>query len=331
MRAAVIRRFGGAEAIEVETLPEPVAAAGESLVDVTLAGVNFGDLFHREGLPARPLPAVLGAEITGVRRSDGLRVTALLREGGGYAQTAAVPDAHAVVIPDGIDDPQAAALLEQGGTAYAALTSAGRIRPGDRVVVTAAAGGVGHLVVQMAKALGAGQVIGIASTDRKRALAGSLGADVVLDPASPALADEVREVTHGGADLVVDTVGGPLLRASLDSLRPFGRLVPVGSRYHLDEPSLLVYADLGVRSIGVSGFWMKHVVDDRALYEQVMGEVFGMALRGEVAAVVDRVVALEEIGAVHEAMAARETVGKVLVDVRRTGAGKRSVPLPRPV
>ncbi|WP_218148250.1 quinone oxidoreductase family protein [Lentzea xinjiangensis] len=317
----VIRRFGGAGVFGVESVPEPAVAAGESLVDVAVAGVNFADLSHRTGVPARPLPAVLGAEIAGVRRSDGRRVAALLREGGGYAEVAAVRDAHAVVIPDGIDDLQAAALLEQGGTAYAALTAAGRIRPGESVVVTAAAGGVGHLAVQVAKALGAGPVVGIASTGPKRAFVASLGADVTFDPASPGLAEEVREATHGGADLVIDTVGGPLMRAALRFLRPFGRVVSVGSRYPGPD-QLSIDDDLGVPSVGVFGFWMRHVIEDRALYEKVTGEVFGMALRGEIVAAVDRVVTMHEIGAAHEAMAARETTGKVLVDVRRTWAGQ---------
>jgi NADPH2:quinone reductase len=318
MRAVVVRRFGGAEVLEVSSVAEPVAGAGESLVDVTVAGVNFADIGYREGVPALPLPAVPGAEIAGVRRHDGRRVAALLRAGGGYAEVAAVRDAYAVPIPDGIDDLAAAALLEQGGTAYAALTAAGRIRPGDSVVVTSAAGGVGHLAVQIATALGAGRVIGIASTEPKRDLVRSFGA-TAFDPASAELAEEVREATGGGADLVLDTAGLPLLRASLGFLRPFGRVVSVGSRSPgLDALSLSVDDDLCVPSVGVHGFWMQHVVDDRALYEEVVDAVFGMALRNEVRALVDRVVPLREIGAAHDAMAARKTAGKVLVDVRRT-------------
>jgi NADPH2:quinone reductase len=318
VRAAVIRRFGGPEVFEVETVPEPGAGLRESLVDVTMSGVNFGDLRHRTGDldPGLSLPAVLGVEAVGVRRRDGRRVAALLRRGGGYAEVAAAPDTHTVLVPDGVDDLQAAALLEQGCTAYGALTAAGRFHAGERVAVTAAAGGVGHLAVQIARAGGAGRLVGTGSTAAKREFVRSLGADVVLDPSLSDLSGALRDAACGGVDLVVDTVGGPLLRAALGALAPFGRVVSVGARS--SEPDVLsVVEDLGVPSIGVFGFWMRHVVDDRARYGRVAGAVFDLALRGELVAAIDRVVALTGIGAAHAAIAARETIGKVLVDVRR--------------
>jgi NADPH:quinone reductase len=304
MRAVVIHRFGGPAVLRVEDVAEPVPLAGESLVDVTFAGVNYADLIFREGVPDRPLPAVLGAEVVGRRRRDGRRVAVLMRSMGGYAQVVAAKDAHTVVIPDGIDDPQAAALLGQGGTAYAALTLAGRLRPDETVAVTAAAGGVGHLAVQIARALGAGRVVGVASTAAKRKMVLVLGADDAVDPASPGLL---------GLDLVIDTVGGPLLHAGLRWLKPFGRLVSVGTR-GMESDVVMVDDDLGVPTVGLFGFWMQHVADNRVLLDVVSDAVFDLALRGMLRATIDRVVPLSRVAEAHIALAARETIGKLLID-----------------
>lgn len=317
MKAALIRRHGPPEVLSVASLPEPVAGQGESLVDVTFAGLNYGDLHQRSGGPPPvPLPAVLGAEVVGTRRANGRRVAALLRGGGGYAQVAAVRDAHAIDLPEGLDDQQAAALLEQGATAYAALTAAGRLERGESVAVTAAAGGVGHLAVQLARALGAKVVVGTAGSPTKRDFVTTIGADTACDPRSPDVAGDLRSAAGGGIDLLIDTVGGALLRAALGALAPFGRVVSVGMRSQ-DHDQLSITEDLGVPTIGVFGFWMQHVVDRRALYERVATAVFDLALRGEVVARVDQVVSLADVGAAHTAMAAGHTMGKVLIDPRR--------------
>ncbi|MFI6824774.1 zinc-binding alcohol dehydrogenase family protein [Micromonospora sp. NPDC050187] len=232
MRAVVLRHPGGPEALRVERVPEPLPGPGESLIDVTLTGVNFDDLDQRAGAyPELAVPAVLGLEAVGRRRSDGRRVVALLRQGGGYAEVVAARDAYTVEIPAGIDDAQALGLFEQGTTAYGALLLAGRLRPGESVAVSAAAGGVGHLAVQLAVALDASPVIGLASTPAKRQFVEGLGADVALDPADPELAARLREATDGaGVDLFVDSVGGAVARAGLAGLAPFGRLVCLGWR-----------------------------------------------------------------------------------------------------
>lgn len=310
MRAVVLRGFGGPGELRPETVPEPRAGEGESLVDVSLAGLNFADLEIREGVYAPPpLPAVLGADVVGRRRRDGRRVVALLREGGGYAQVAAVRDAYAVEVPDGIDDMQAVGLLEQGITAYGALVTAGRLRPGDSVAVTAAAGGVGHLAVQLALALGAGPVAAIASTPRKQAFARSLGAHVAV-----ARPEELGEALPEGVDLYLDSVGGPALRAGLAAVAPFGRLVSVGARGGVSDTVAL--DDLTGRSVGVQGLWMRQILAAPEVFARASRVLFTLAARGLLTARIDRVVPLAGVGAAHAAMAARETMGKVLVDVR---------------
>lgn len=315
MRAAVMHRAGGPEVLRVERRPEPVPAARESLIDVVLAGVNYDDVQRRNGDEPQPLPAVLGVDVVGRRRGDGRRVAALLRQGGGYAQVAAAKDAHIVEIPAGIDDRQAIGLLEQGSTAYGALVLAGRLRVGESVAVSAAAGGVGHLAIQLAVALGASPVIGIASTADKRDVVTSLGADAVLDPADGNLADRLREVTGGGVDLFVDSVGGALARAALNGLAPFGRLVCIG--WHGGGPVTLSTAELAGRSIGCTGFWLRHVVDDRPVLDAIVDRLFHLATQGRLVARIDRVVTLDEIGQAHAALAARATTGKLLIDVNR--------------
>lgn len=315
MRAAVMHRAGGPEVLRVERRPEPVPAARESLIDVVLAGINYDDVQRRNGDEPQPLPAVLGVDVVGRRRGDGRRVAALLRQGGGYAQVAAAKDAHIVEIPAGIDDRQAIGLLEQGSTAYGALVLAGRLSVGESVAVSAAAGGVGHLAIQLAVALGASPVIGIASTSDKRDIVTSLGADAVLDPADGSLADRLQDVTGGGVDLFVDSIGGALARAALNGLAPFGRLVCIG--WHGGGPVTLSTAELAGRSIGCTGFWLRHVVDNRPVLDAIVDRLFHLAAQGRLVARIDRVVTLDEIGQAHAALAARTTTGKLLIDVNR--------------
>ncbi|MFI6843870.1 zinc-binding alcohol dehydrogenase family protein [Kitasatospora sp. NPDC050467] len=314
MRAAVIHRYGGPEEFRTETVPEPGAGPGRVLIDVTLAGLNYADLHCRAGEYQRhPLPAVLGADVVGRRRGDRRRVAALLRKGGGYAQVVRAEEALTVEVPDGVSDEQALALLEQGATAYGALTLLGRLRPGERVAVTAAAGGVGHLAVQLARELGAGRVVGLASTATKREFVRSLGADAVLDPADPQLAARLGE--SGGVDLFVDSVGGAVLRSGLAALAPFGRLLCVGARGGPEESFSV--AELADGSAGVLGFWLQHLLDDRTLFAGVAEHLFRLAQERRLVARIDRVVPLDGVAGAHRAMSGRETMGKVLVDVRR--------------
>ncbi|MGW6915335.1 quinone oxidoreductase family protein [Kitasatospora sp. NPDC054939] len=312
----MIHRYGGPEEFALAELPEPVPGPGRCLLDVTLAGINYADLHCRRGeYLALPLPAVLGADVVGRRRRDGRRVVALLRGGGGYAQVACVEEAFAVEVPDGLADAQALALLEQGATAHGALVALGRLRAGESVAVTAAAGGVGHLAVQLARAAGAGRVVGLASTPAKRAFVRSLGADQALDPADPRLAE--RLAAAGGVDLFLDSLGGSWLRTGLAALAPFGRVVSVGARGAAEVP--FTADELADGSVGVLGFWLQHVLADRALFTGIADTLFRLALEGRLTARIDRTVPLSGLAGAHRALAGRETAGKVLVDVRRTG------------
>lgn len=315
MNAVVMHAAGGPDVLHVEQVAEPLPSDGESLIDITFAGLNFDDLDQRAD-PDRKVPAVLGVDAVGTRRRDGRRVTALLRTGGGYAQVAAARDAHTVDVPDDIDDLQAVALFEQGATAYGALVLAGQLRPGETVAVSAAAGGVGHLAVQLALALGAGSVIGITGTTAKQEFVTALGAEALVDETGDDLGTRLLELTGGrGADVFIDSAGGARTLSALSGLAAFGRLVTLGSRS--DEHVAVPLWRLLDQSVGCAGFWMRHVVDDRALLCRIAQALFDFARRGQLVAHVDRVVGLGDVAAAHVALAARATVGKVLIDVNQ--------------
>src|SRR4051794_39840136 len=184
MRAIQISEYGGPEVLQLVEVPDPVAADGFDLVDVTASGVNFADTHQTDNsyLSTTSLPTIPGSEVVG-RTADGRRVASLVGSGG-YAERALAPRGLTFDVPDGVDDGQAVALLVQGLTAWHLLRTSARMQPGESVVVHAAAGGVGTLAVQLAKAWGAGRVIGTASSPDKRALAESLGADVTVDAKS---------------------------------------------------------------------------------------------------------------------------------------------------
>src|SRR5215212_9408133 len=227
VRAVQISEWGGPEVLEVVDLPVPEPAADEVLIEVSRAGLNYADTHRRRNsyVAKAELPLVPGAEVAGVRTDTGERVVALCGTGG-YAQYATAPAALTFPIPDGVDDGQALALLVQGLTAFHLYRTSAQIRPGESVVVHAAAGGVGSLAVQLGKPMGAGRVIATASTEDKRALALELGADAAVDASPEGMADRLVQANLGEpVDVVLEVAGGRVFDGSLDALAPFGRVV----------------------------------------------------------------------------------------------------------
>src|SRR5687768_9744135 len=202
--------FGGPEVLAVADLPRPEPAAGEVLVRVSKAGLNFADTHQRTDsylAPAR-LPMVPGAEVAGVREDTGARVVALWGTGG-YAEYTTAPEALTFPIPDGVDDTAALALTLQGLTAWHLYRTSAKLAEGESVVVHAAAGGVGSLAVQLGKPMGAGRVIATASSEEKRKLALELGADVAIDAAAEGMKDRLIEANDGQkVDVVFEMAGG---------------------------------------------------------------------------------------------------------------------------
>jgi NADPH2:quinone reductase len=317
MRAIQITSFGGPEVLTPTDLPEPVAPDGAEVIQVDAAGVNYADTHQSENtyLASQRLPLVPGAEVVG-RRADGTRVAALL-PGGGYAEKAVAHPALMFPIPDAVSDGEALALVLQGLTAWHLFRTSTKLQAGESVVVHAAAGGVGCIAVQLAKAFGAGRVIATASTPEKRALAVELGADVAVDPATDDLKAALVEANGGRrVDIVLEMTGGPVFDASLAALAPFGRLAAYGMASR-QEPSPIKAPSLMRHSTGVIGFWLAHCFNRPEMLHPPMGELFALVEQGRLRPIVGGTYPLSEARRAHEDILSRRTTGKLILDPSR--------------
>lgn len=317
MRAAVVSRFGGPEVIEVTEAPDPQPAEGFDLVDVTAAGVNYADTHAVEDsyLSSQPLPFIPGSEVVG-RTADGRRIAALVGTGG-YAERALAHPAASFALPDQVSDGQALALMVQGLTAWHLLRTSTHLSAGETVVVHAAAGGVGTLAIQLAKLWGAGRVIGVASTPDKRALAERLGADVTVDAGAADLRAALIEVNGGHrVDIVLEMVGGPTFDVSLAALAPFGRLATFGMASRT-PPSAVDPRLLMAHSTAVVGFWLSHCLGRPGMLHEPMAELVDLTASGALQPQVGETFPLSGARAAHEALRARATIGKLVLDPSR--------------
>lgn len=314
MRAIQLQEFGGPEVLQLVELPAPQPGPGEVLVEVSRAGLNFADTHQRTNsyLARATLPLIPGTEVAGRRADTGERVIALCGSGG-YAEQVAVPEALVYPIPDGVDDGTALALLVQGLTAWHLYKTCARVAPGESVVIIAAAGGVGSLAVQLGRRFEAGRVIAVASTEEKRALTLSLGADAAID-ADPEGMKEAILAANGGrpVDAVFEMAGGAVFDACLDALAPFGRLVAYGIASR--EQNEVRSGALMRKSRAVVGFWFMHCLGRRDMVEEPLAELFALAARGELRAVVGRTYALADAAQAQVDLAERRTTGKLLLD-----------------
>src|SRR3954466_3176691 len=223
MRAIRVSAWGGPEVLElVEDAPVPEPGEGEVLIRVTTAGINFADTHARENsyLARYELPLTPGAEVAGVREDTGQRVVSLVGTGG-YAEYVVGDEATTFPIEDGVSDATALALLLQGLTAWHLYRTSAKLAQGESVVVHAAAGGVGSLAVQLGRHMGAGRVIATASSEEKRELALSLGADAAVDVNAEDLAGALIEANGGErVDAVFEMAGGRVFDASMKALAP---------------------------------------------------------------------------------------------------------------
>ena len=313
MKAILIEEFGGPEVMRLTEVPDPEPGAGEVVVEVARAGINFADthVTRNDYLAGQELPLIPGGEIAG-RTPDGRRVAALLMSGG-YAQKVAVPEAVLVPVPDEVSDEEAAALLLQGLTALSLLRVSARLQEGESVVVEAAAGGTGSLAVQLAKRMGAGRVIGLASSDEKRELARRLGADAAIDSRADDLEAAILEANDGRpVDVVLEMSGGEAFEASLRALAPFGRLVTYGLASR--EPVEVRNVDLMRTSRAVVGFWLVNLFSRPQEVREGIAELLGAVAAKELEVVIGDVYPLSEVRRAHEDIAERRTHGKLLLD-----------------
>lgn len=316
MRAIRITEFGGPEVLTLTDIPSPEPGPGQVLIDVDHAGVNYADTHQAENtyLAKQTLPLVPGGEAVG--RADGRRVVALLSSGG-YAERAVADAAATFAVPDPVDDVAALAMIVQGATAWLLLRRSVHLEPGESVVVHAAAGGVGSIAVQLARAWGAGRVIATGSTPDKRKLAESLGADVAIDAEPPNMAEALREANNGArVDVVLDMTGGRITDESLAALAPFGRLAFYGMA-NRQPPTPVAPAALLSHSTTVAGMWLPHAYRIPGLMPRVMTELFDLVASGQVRAVPGGEYPLSDARRAHEDLRARRTVGKLVLDPSR--------------
>jgi NADPH2:quinone reductase len=315
MRAIRIPEFGGPEVLKVEEVPDPVPADGMEVVDVRTAGVNYADTHAVEDsyLQRQELPMIPGSEVVGTT-ADGRRVAAFTMEGG-YAEKALVHPAVMFPLPDGVDDGQALALMVQGLTAWHLLRTSSHLKPGESVVVHAAAGGVGTIAVQLAKAWGAGRVIAVASTADKRRLTLDLGADVAVDAGAADLKSALQEANGGRkVDVVLEMVGGPTFDASLAALAPFGRLATFGMASRT-PPKPVNPGELMAHSRAVIGFWLAHCFTRPEMLQGPMAELLEMVAAGTLTPILGGSYPLADAARAHEDLRARRTTGKLVLDV----------------
>ena len=318
--AVRITRTGGPEVLEVADVDPGAPGPGELLVDVAAAGVNYIDTYHRSGQYKLDLPSTLGMEGAGTVAAVGEGVSDF-RPGdrvawqgrlGSYAQQALVPAGIAVHVPDGISDETAAATMLQGVTAHYLVRSTYEVQPGDTILVHAAAGGVGLLLVQLAKARGA-RVIGTVSTEEKEKLAREAGADEVIRYDRTDFAEATRELTGGeGVAAVYDGVGRTTFDGSLASLRVRGCLVLFGAAsgpVPPVDPQRLNQAGSVYLTRPTSG----HYVRTREELDWRFRELFDAVQQGSLKVRVGGRYPLADARRAHEDLQGRRTTGKLLL------------------
>jgi NADPH2:quinone reductase len=317
MRAVVVTRVGGPEVLEVRDEPAPSPGAGELLVNVETAGVNYRDVYERQGRYGGSPPFVAGVEGAGTLAAlgegvEGVSVgerVAWVSGQGSYAEQVVVEAARAVAVPVGVSTEFAAAALLQGMTAQYLASSTYAVRPGDDVLVHAVGGGVGTLLVQVVKMRG-GRVIGTTSSDEKAERARELGADEVIG--YEGFADRVRELTGGGVAVVYDGVGRETFDGSLSSLRPRGTLVLFGAASGPVPPfDPMRLEDAG--SLFLTRPSLRHYTASREALVARAGEVFRWIENGELAVHVGARYPLDEARQAHEDLERRRTSGKLLL------------------
>ncbi len=320
MKAIQVKQVGGPEAMEVTELPAPQPKANEAVVKLAASGVNFIDVYFREGRYKVPLPFVPGQEGAGVVTAVGTDVKAL-KVGdrvawsgllGSYAEYAAQPADRLVPIPQDVSDQQAAAAMLQGMTAHYLSHDTYRLKQGETALIHAAAGGVGLLLVQMAHNIGS-RVIATVSTEEKAKLAREAGAHDVILYTQTDFEVETKRVTGGkGVDVVYDSVGITTFEKGLNVLRPRGMMVLFGGSSGAVPPfDLIALSQKG--SLYVTRPTLGHYIATREELVARAGAVFGMITAGKLKLRIEHTYPLSEAQRAHRELEGRKTTGKLLL------------------
>jgi len=320
MKAIRVHAPGGLEALRYDDTPQPAPAAGQVLVKIEAAGVNFIDVYQRTGQYKIPMPFTLGQEAAGVVTAVGPGVTdpnvgsrvAYATVQGAYAEYAAVPADRVVPLPDGVSAKQGAGAMLQGMTAHYLATSTYPLKAGDTCLVHAAAGGVGSLLVQIAKLRGA-RVIGTVSTEEKAKLARAAGADEVIRYGEQDFEAEVKRITGGaGVQVVYDSVGKTTFDKGLNVLGRRGMMVLYGQSSGAVapfDPQLLNQKG----SLFLTRPTIVHYIATRSELVARAGEVLGWIRAGTLHLRIGLELPLARAAEAHRQLEGRQTTGKVLL------------------
>jgi NADPH2:quinone reductase len=320
MKAIRVHAPGAADVMKFEDVPEPQPKAGEAVVKVDAAGLNYIDVYQRSGLYKLDMPLTLGLEAGGTVTAVGAGVTdvkvgdkvAYTGVAGAYAQYATVPAARLVVLPQGVSTKQGAAIMLQGMTAHYLACSTYPLRKGDACLVHAAAGGVGLILCQIARLRGA-RVIGTVSTEEKAKLAREAGADETILYTKQDFAAEVKRITGGkGLQVVYDSVGKDTWEGSLNCLAPRGLIAlygqssgPIGQ---IDPQILNTKGSLFLTRPSLNAY-----IATREELQQRAGELFGWIREGKLKLRMEFEFPLKDAAEAHKALEGRKTTGKVLL------------------
>jgi NADPH2:quinone reductase len=320
MKAIRVHTPGGVDALRYEDVATPTPKASEALVKIEAVGINFIDIYVRSGVYKNPLPLTLGQEGAGVVEAVGPNVTevqvgnrvAYSGTAGSYAEYAVVPAARLVKIPAGLTAQDAAAAMLQGMTAHYLAHTTYPLKSGDTALVHAAAGGVGLLLVQMAKKCGA-RVFGTVSTEDKAKLAKEAGADEVILYTQQDFEAEVKRLTDGqGLQVVYDSVAKTTFDKSLNCLAPRGYMVLYGQSSGPVPPFDL--AQLGAKgSLFITRPSLAHYTLTREELLQRSGDVLGWIRAGQLKLRIDQTFPLKDAGEAHRRLEGRQSTGKLLL------------------
>jgi NADPH2:quinone reductase len=319
MKVVRIEKTGGPEVLTLADIPVPEPKPTEAVVKIAASGVNFIDVYFREGRYPAQLPLTLGQEAAGVVTAVGADVrnvkvgdrVAYASVQGSYAEFAAVPAERLVVVPEGIELKTAAALMLQGMTAHYLTHSTWPLRAGETAIVHAAAGGVGLLLVQLAKAIGA-RVIGTAGSQEKAQLARDAGADEVIVYTESDFESEAKRLAPGGVDVIYDGVGKSTFDADLNLLRPRGLLALFGGASGAVPPfDPIKLSQKG--SLFLTRPTLGHYIAKREELEQRANDLFAMVLAGTLNVRIHHEYPLAEAAQAHRDLEGRRTTGKLLL------------------
>lgn len=320
MKAIQVPRNGGPEVLTLVNLPVPQPKANEIVVKIAACGVNFIDVYFREGRYPTAVPFIDGQEAAGKvhavgsdvktwKPGDRVAYTSVL---GSYAEYAAIPADRGVRIPEGVSDQQAAAAMLQGMTAHYLVHSTYALKRGETALIHAAAGGVGLLLVQMAKQIGA-RVIGTAGTDEKAKLAREAGADEVIVYTRQDFEAETKRLTEGkGVNVIYDGVGKTTFDKDLNLLRPRGYLVLFGAASGPVPPfDPILLSQKG--SLFLTRPSLAHYIATREELEERSRDVLGQIASGKLKLRIEHVYPLSEAAKAHRELEGRKTTGKLLL------------------